>query len=108
MIKYPGGEIAFWSILFVLAGTYVSYSTFAEGKTGLGFMFSLLPVGCALIWLDVRPAKWLVVVYLSIATLGAIAMLFLKGFDTSVASRACLAALGAYEFAAWNGGPSSE
>lgn len=58
MLKNPGSEIAFWSILFILAGTLVSYTAFADGKTGLGLLFAMLPVGCALIWLDVRPAKW--------------------------------------------------
>ena len=46
MIKYPGGEIAFWSILFIVAGAFVSYTTFAAGKIGLGFVFAMMPVGC--------------------------------------------------------------
>jgi hypothetical protein len=108
MIKYPGGEIAFWSILFFVAGAFVSYTTFADGKIGLGCMFAMLPVGCALIWLDMRPAKWLVVTYLGIATFGAIAMLFANGFTTSLAIRGALAAYGAFQFAIWDGGPNSD
>jgi len=108
MIKYPGGEIAFWSILFILAGTLVSYLSFADGNVAMGVVFAMLPVGCALIWLDVRPAKWLVVAYLSIATLGAIALLFKNGFTTSLAIRGALAAWGAVQFAIWDGGPNSD
>ena len=108
MIKNPGGEIAFWSILFFVAGTFVSYTTFAVGKIGLGCVFAMLPVGCALIWLDVRPAKWLVVTYLGIAAFGAIAMLFANGFTTSLAIRGALAAYGAFQFAIWDGGPISD
>jgi hypothetical protein len=108
MIKYPGGDIAFWSILFILAGSFVSYTSFAAGNTGMGAVFAMLPVGCALIWLDVRPAKWLVVAYLGIATLGAVAMLFANGFTTSLAVRGALAAYGAFQFATWDGGPNSD
>jgi hypothetical protein len=105
MIKYPGGEIAFWTVLFMLAGTYVSYDAFMAGKTGLGIVFAMMPVGCALIWLGVRQAKWLVVVYLAIATLGALILIFSKGFSWSLAIRGIAAAYGAFEFAVWNGNP---
>jgi len=105
MIKYPGGEIAFWTILFILAGSYVSYETFMAGKTGLAIVFAMLPVGCALIWLDVRQAKWLVVAYLAMAALGALIFIFTKGFSPSVAIRGILASFGAFEFAVWNGNP---
>lgn len=108
MIKYPGGDMAFWTVLFIIAGSLVSYLAFAAGNVGLGVMFALLPVGCALIWLDVRPAKWLVAAYLSFAVVGAIALLVVKGFDTKIAVQGGLAAWGAFTFATWKGGPRSE
>ena len=74
MIRYPGGEVALWSILWILAGSFVSYMSFNEGKTAVACVFAIMPLGCLLMWLDIRPAKWLVVFYLSIATPGAIRM----------------------------------
>ena len=107
MIKYPGGDLALWTLLFLVAGTFVTYDSFASGKTGMGFVFATLPVGCALIWLDVREAKWLVVAYLALATFGAIIALSSQGFSWSMALRGSLAALGVFEFARWDGNPEA-
>ena len=93
--------------MLMAAGCYVSYDAFAAGKTGLGFVFAMLPLGCALMWLDVREAKWLVVVYLGIATFGAGALMIVNGFSWSLAIRGIIAACGAYQFASWNGNPNA-
>lgn len=108
MIKNPGGEIAFWSVLFILAGIFVSYTSFAAGEIGLGIVFAMLPVGCVLIWLDIRAAKWLVAFYFGIAALGATGMLFANGFTWSLLIRAAMAAYWAVQFVRWNGKPDSE
>ena len=106
MIKNPGGNITFWTILYLIAGTYITYGNFAEGKTGMGFVFAMLPVGCALIWLDIREAKWLVVVYLGIATLGAVAALMSIGWNLRIALQGATAVYSAFEFVQWNGNPN--
>ena len=107
-MKNPGGEIAIWSLLWILAGSFITYTTFAAGKTGLGVVFALLPIGCALIWFDVRPAKWLVVAYLGIATVGALGMMVANGFSLSLLARGGVAAYSAFIFARWNGGPNAD
>ena len=57
MIKYPGGEIAFWSIVFLVVMAPLTYDLFAAGKILVGCIGTILPVGCVLIWFDIRPAK---------------------------------------------------
>jgi hypothetical protein len=108
MIKYPGGDIAFWSLLFIAAGGFVTYDEFANGTALLGSIFAILPIGCILIWFDVRSAKWLVVGYMTIAFLSVLFLLFVQGFDVSRVIRGISAAIGAVEFATWNGGPKSD
>ena len=107
MLKNPGGDVAYWSILWIIAGSYVAYTTFAAGRTGMGFVFAMLPVGCALIWLDIREAKWLVVAYLGIAFLGAILITLTQGFTWYLLLRGALAGYTAVAFAKWDGGPNS-
>ncbi|TWT81717.1 hypothetical protein CA13_31700 [Planctomycetes bacterium CA13] len=107
MIKYPGGTIAFWSVVYILVATPLAYSKFADGKFGLGFLVATLPIGCALIWFRVRPVKWLVATYLGLAALRAIALLFTDGLDLEPALGAALGAYTAFQFAVWDGGPSS-
>ena len=108
MIKYPGGEMAFWSILFILAGSFVSGLSFSNGQVVLGSLFAVLPIGCILIWFDVRSAKWLVVAYLSLAVLACTFMLFQDGFKWGTLFRGLTALIGAITFATWNGGPNSD
>lgn len=108
MIKYPGGDIAFWSLLFITAGGFVSYDAFANAKPLMGSIFAALPIGCVLIWFDIRSAKWLIVAYLSFAVFAVVAMLIVHGFNISRALRGLCAAIGAIQFATWNGGPSSD
>jgi hypothetical protein len=107
MIKSPGPGLTLYTLLLMAAGCYVAYDAFAVGKTGLGFVFAMLPLGCALMWLDIREAKWLVVVYLGIATLGAGVMMLANGFSWSLAIRGIIAGCGAYQFATWNGNPNA-
>ena len=107
MIKNPGSDIAFWTILFMLSGVFVSYTSFAEGKTFLGLVFGALPMSCVLIWLDIRPAKWIVSGYFLVAMIGSIFVLSSKGFSWNILFRGCLAGYIACLFAKWNGGPNS-
>ena len=107
MVRNPGGEVALWSILMILAGSYVSYTAFMEGKTALACVFAMMPVGCLLMWLNVRPAKWLVVFYLGIATFGAISMTAKNGISLPIPARGVAAAYFAIIFAKWKGSPSA-
>lgn len=108
MLKSPGGEVAFWSILWILAGTFLVYSHLSQGQIALGMLYVMLPIGCALIWLDIRPAKWLVVVYLSLAVLGVGMSLAGKGLSWSVLAKGGFAAYTLILFATWNGNPKHE
>ena len=108
MIKYPGGDIAFWSILFIVAGGVVSGMSFSNGEVVFGVLFAVLPVSCILIWLDVRPAKWLVVAYLCIALVGIAATFAQDGFMWKTLFQGLAALSGAISFATWNGGPNSD
>ena len=108
MIKYPGGEVAVWTILWILAGSFVSYTSFQSGKTGLGIIFAVLPVASALLWLDVRQAKWLIIAYCAFATLGGISMLFARGFELRIASHLVGAVYSIVLLLRWTGGPNTD
>ena len=108
MIKYPGGTIAFWSVVFIVVATPLAYTKFADGKIGFGFLVATLPIGCALIWLGVRPAKWLVATYLGFAALRAVAMLFTDGVTLEPALGAALGVYTAFQFAVWDGCPIAD
>lgn len=108
MLKSPGGEVAFWSILWIFAGTFLVYSYLSQGQFAWEIFYVMLPIGCGLIWLDIRPAKWLVVTYLSLAVLGAVISLASKGFSWSVLAKGGFAAYTAILFATWIGNPKHE
>ena len=103
MIKYPGGEIAFWSIVFLVVMAPLTYDLFAAGKILVGCIGTILPVGCVLIWFDIRPAKWLAAGYLACSGLGAIWLLISQGWSLQLALCTALAAYTAYQFAIWDG-----
>jgi len=73
-----------------------------------GDFVGVLPLACIAIWFDVRPAKWIVVGYLSIATLGAGILLLKNGFSVKLVMRGLASVCGAIQFATWNGGPRSK
>lgn len=107
MIKYPGGAIAFWSIVFILVATPLAYAKFVDGKIGVGLLAITLPLACTLIWLNVRQAKWLVVAYLGLSTLGAIVMMFTNGRTLELALVTALGAYTSFRFAVWDGASDS-
>jgi hypothetical protein len=108
MIKYPGGEVAFWTVLWTLAGSFVSYTSFEAGKTGLSVVFAVLPLASALLWLDIRQAKWLIIAYCAFATLGGIVMLFAKGVELRIVGQLVGAVYSIALLLRWNGGPNAE
>lgn len=107
MIKYPGGDIAWWTLLFMLAGTYLSYDAFSRGNMVLASVFGILPMACVLIWLDIRAAKWFLVAYLAFVSVGLILMMTIREFQWRTFLKALTSAYGAYEFATWNGNPNA-
>ena len=108
MIKYPGGEVAFWTLLWIFAGSFVSYLSFQAEKTSLGVLFAMLPVASALLWLDVRQAKWLIIAYCALATVGGIVMLFAKGFELRIATQISGAIYSIVLLLRWDGGPNAD
>jgi hypothetical protein len=107
MIKYPGGEVALWTILWIVAGSFVSYTSFQAGRTGLGVIFAVLPLASALLWFDIRPAKWLIVAYCAFAILGGILMFLAKGFELRIAVQLAAAVYSIVLLVRWNGGPNA-
>jgi len=108
MIKYPGGEIAFWSVTFLVVAGVGTYGLFADGKPLFGCLGAILPVGCALVWFGVRQAKWLVAGYLGCSAAAAFWMLIYQGWRIELALVVALAAYVAYMFAKWDGRPDSD
>ena len=108
MIKYPGGEVAFWTVLWMLAGSFLAYFTFQAGKTGLGVVYATLPVASALLWLDIREAKWLIIAYCAFATLGGILLLYANGFEMRIVGQLVGAIYSIVLLLRWNGGPNAD
>lgn len=108
MIKFPGTEMAIWTVLWMLAGSYVSIDAFMAGSYGSAFLFSVLPIGCALIWLDIREGKWLMIAYFVFAVLGGLAIAVTRGPTLIATLRTLIAAYCIYITAIWNGGPNSD
>ena len=104
MIKNPGGEVAFLTVLGILAGSFLAYTSFQAGKTGLGVVFAVLPVASALLWLDIRQAKWLIIAYCALATLGGILALFAKGLELRIAGQMVAAIYSIVLLLRWDGG----
>lgn len=107
MMKYPGAEIAFWSLAFICVATAGTYNLVADGKILFGCIGAILPVGCVLVWFDIRSAKWLVAGYLACSGLAACWMLVSQGWRLELALIVGLAAYVAYRFAAWDGRPEA-
>src|SRR5690242_17088805 len=107
-MKYPGNEVAIWTILWAIAGAVVAFTSFRSGSVGLGVVFAVLPIACALIWFDIGGAKWVIVGYFSIAAIGAITLLFTRGFTWIAGMRIIMAMYFAFTMARWQGGPSDE
>lgn len=103
MFKSPGGLVAFWSVVLILAGGYVAYDSFSQGKMLLGWIFLIPVVGGILMWLDVRMGKWLVAGYLAFVTFGVAMRLSSVDLDVSLIARGLMAGYGAYLFAKWDG-----
>jgi hypothetical protein len=107
-MKNPGGEVAVWTVLWMIAGTFVAFVTLREGNIALGLIFATLPVACALIWFDIRAAKWIIVTYLGIAVLGGLAALFTRGFTVLLVIRIIVAAYFVSVMLRWQGGPDAK
>lgn len=108
MIKNPGGEVALWSVLWILAGLFLSYMSLQAGKTGLCVMYAILAVASVLLWLDIRQAKWLIIVYFAFATFGGIVALSTIGLDLRLAGQMFAAIYSIVLLWRWDGGPNAD
>ena len=107
MIKNPGGEVAFWSVLLVIAGATVTYQTFADGKTVLGFIFLLPALAAASLWFGVRWTKWILVAYFAVVCLGGLVQLA-QAFSWYRIGKLFVAGYTIQMFARWNGPPQDD
>jgi hypothetical protein len=107
-MKYPGAEVAVWTILWMIAGSVVAFMTFQEGRTTLALIFAALPIACALIWFDIRAAKWIIVAYFGIAALGGVIALFTGNFSWLLLLRVIVAAYFITMMVRWQGGPNAK
>jgi hypothetical protein len=108
MIKYPGGEVAFWTILWIVAGGYVSYTYFQDGQTIVGSMIGVLPVASVLIWLDVRQAKWIIIAYFSMALVAGIWKSMTTELEFKIVRQMVLACFSIFALVRWHGGPNAD
>jgi hypothetical protein len=106
MIRYPGGEVAFWTTLWMLAGGYISYTFFQAGEMALGVVFAVLPIASLLIWFDVRQAKWLIIAYCGLGTTGGCVLLITKGIQMRIVGQMVGAIYTIVLLWRWNGGPA--
>lgn len=104
-MKYPGHEMAFWSLLFFVACAVVGTTSFLAGKMGMGVLMVLPAIGCALLWFDVREAKWMVVAFLCLTLLAGTVALFAKDFSWRILLRLAGQIYITYFFATWDGNP---
>lgn len=108
MIKYPGGEVAIWTVIWILAGSVVSYTSFQDGKISLSIIFAIPAVAAALLWFDIRAAKWVIMGYYGFVLLGVIVRLFEGGFELRTAVRTLLPVYTIFLLARWDGGPHAK
>jgi hypothetical protein len=80
-MKSPGGDLTFFSLLSMLAGGVLAYDYFSRGNTLMGTVMSLMGVASLLLWFQIRAAKYVLIVYWSIAIAGGVMILVGQGFS---------------------------
>lgn len=105
MIKSPGGELTVWTALWAAAGVFLSYLAFRDGKPGLAVVYAVLAVASASLWFDIRQAKWILIAYFAVATLGGLVSLASRGFDWHVATQIAVGLYSIYLLLSWNATP---
>jgi len=108
MIKNPGGEVAVWSVLWILFGSLLCYTSFQVGDTGMGVIFGMVAVAWVLLWLDMRQAKWLIIAYCAFATFGGILALLARGIELRIASQLFGVIYTMVLLLRWDGGPDAD
>jgi hypothetical protein len=107
-MKSPGGELAVWTVLWAAAGAFLACLAFRDGKPGLAVVYAILTVASACLWLDIRQAKWVMIAYCAVGTLGGLVLLVARGLELRVAAQLLVGIYSIYLLVRWNGAPPDD
>lgn len=78
--KYPGGGLAWLTLLWFVVGCLLAYHCYAADRYWLGGLFACLAISCALVWFDVRFIYKPLVAFWVLAIAAGLRMIVAKGF----------------------------
>jgi len=99
--KSPGGDLVWLTPLLVLAGFFLAYINFREGSTGYAIMYGSLGLFSLLVWFDLKWVAIPLMIYFSIAIIGGILLLVMKGFSLMLLGKLVLAGYTIYGLWEW-------
>ncbi len=99
--KNPGGDLTWLTPLWLLAGGFLAYVNFSEGAVVFGLLYASLALFSLLVWFDLKWVAIPLMIYIGIATLGGILMLFIQGFSWLLLSKLALAGYSLYGLWVW-------
>jgi hypothetical protein len=70
-----------------VGGAFLSYLAFRDGKPGFAVVYAVLTVASACLWFDIRQAKWIIIAYFAVATLGGLVLLVARGLELRLAAQ---------------------
>lgn len=107
-MKSLGGDLAIWTVLWAAAGAFLAYEAFRDGKPGLAVVYTVLTVASVCLWFGIRQAKWPLVAYFAVATVGGLALLVTRGPEWRVAAHIAVGLYSIYLLVRWNAAPPDD
>jgi hypothetical protein len=99
--KYPGGHLAWLTLLWLVVGSLVAYHCYASGRDWLGGLFTCLAISCGLVWFDVRFIYKPLAAFWLLAMACGVLMMMLEGFTLRRAWQILLAGYTIYALREW-------
>ena len=68
-------------------GGFLCCVAFRDGKPGFAVAYAVLPAASACLWFGIRQAKWVMIAYFAVATLGGLVLLVTRGLELRLAGQ---------------------
>jgi hypothetical protein len=101
-MKRPEGELAFWTVLWTVAGIVLSYAAFHHGQHGFAIIYAALALAAISLLCGIREIKWVLIGYFGIAFIGSLVDFFALGIELRTVGHLLIAAYSLYLLLSWN------